>query len=60
MTLNGLLASHSFAAWAEGLAIDLDRLLRAQDGDRPAFAIVALSHLSIRSASSSSHCCSAS
>ena len=46
MTLNGLLASHSFAAWAEGRAIDLDRLLRAQDGDRPACAIVALSHLS--------------
>ena len=46
MTLNGLLASHSFAAWAQGPDVDLDRLLRAQDGDRPACAIVALSHLS--------------
>jgi hypothetical protein len=46
VTLNGLLASHSFAAWAEGPDIDLDRLLRAQDGDRPACAIVSLSHLS--------------
>jgi hypothetical protein len=45
-TLNGLLASHSFAAWAEGRDIDLDRLLHAQDGKRPACAIVALSHLS--------------
>jgi Helicase HerA, central domain len=46
VTLNGLLASHSFAAWAEGPDIDLDRLLRAHDGDRPACAIVSLSHLS--------------
>jgi Helicase HerA, central domain len=46
VTLNGLLASHSFAAWAEGQDIDLDRLLHAQDGKRPACAIVALSHLS--------------
>lgn len=46
VTLNGLLASPSFAAWAEGRAIDLDVLLRAQDGDRPACAIVSLSHLS--------------
>jgi hypothetical protein len=46
VTLNGLLASHSFAAWAEGPDIDLDRLLRAQDGNRPACAIVSLSHLS--------------
>jgi hypothetical protein len=45
-TLNGLLASHSFAAWAAGRDIDLDRLLHAQDGKRPACAIVALSHLS--------------
>jgi hypothetical protein len=41
-----LLASPSFAAWAEGPDIDVDRLLRAQDGNRPACAIVALSHLS--------------
>jgi hypothetical protein len=46
ITLNGLLASHSFAAWAEGPGIDLDRLLRAHDGKRPACAIVSLSHLS--------------
>ncbi len=46
VTLNGLLASHSFAAWAEGPDIDLDRLLRVQDGERPACAIVSLSHLS--------------
>jgi Helicase HerA, central domain len=46
VTLNGLLASPSFAAWAEGPAIDLDVLLWAQDGDRPACAIVSLSHLS--------------
>jgi hypothetical protein len=46
VTLNGLLASRSFAAWAEGPDIDLDRLLRSQDGARPACAIVSLSHLS--------------
>jgi hypothetical protein len=46
VTLNGLLASRSFAAWAEGPDIDLDRLLRAQDGERPACAIMSLSHLS--------------
>src|SRR5262245_20450962 len=45
-TLNGLLASPSFAAWAQGQDIDLDRILHAQDGRRPACAIVALSHLS--------------
>ena len=45
-TLNGLLASPSFAAWAEGQGIDLERLLHAPDGKRPACAIVALSHLS--------------
>src|SRR5262245_18364700 len=45
-TLNGLLASPSFAAWAQGQDIDLDRIVHAQDGRRPACAIVALSHLS--------------
>lgn len=45
-TLNGLLASLSFAAWAEGQDIDVDQLLHAPDGKRPACAIVALSHLS--------------
>ncbi|HET6835548.1 MAG TPA: helicase HerA-like domain-containing protein [Acidimicrobiales bacterium] len=46
VTLNGLLASHSFAAWAEGPDIDLDRLLQSADGERPGCAIVSLSHLS--------------
>jgi Helicase HerA, central domain len=46
VTLNGLLASRAFAAWAEGPDLDLDRLLKAQDGARPACAIVTLAHLS--------------
>lgn len=46
MTLNGLLASRAFAAWAEGPDLDIDRLLRSADGSRPACAIVSLSHLS--------------
>jgi DNA helicase HerA-like ATPase len=46
MTLNGLLASRSFAAWAEGPDLDIDRLLRSGDGTRPACAIVSLAHLS--------------
>jgi hypothetical protein len=46
MTLNGLLASRAFAAWAEGPDLDIDRLLRSADGRRPACAIVSLSHLS--------------
>jgi hypothetical protein len=46
MTLNGLLASRSFAAWAEGPDLDLDRLLRSADGARPACAVVTLAHLS--------------
>jgi hypothetical protein len=45
MTLNGLLASRAFAAWAEGPDLDLDRLLRSGDGSRPACAIVSLAHL---------------
>jgi hypothetical protein len=45
VSLNGLLASRSFAAWAEGPAIDIDRLLRSEDGERPGCAIVSLSHL---------------
>ena len=45
MTLNGLLASRAFAAWAEGPDLDLDRLLRSADGARPACAIVSLAHL---------------
>jgi hypothetical protein len=46
MTLNGLLASRAFAAWAEGPDLDLDALLRSQDGAKPACAIVSLAHLS--------------
>lgn len=45
MTLNGLLASPSFAAWAAGPPLDLDALLRAPDG-RPRAAIVTTAHLS--------------
>jgi hypothetical protein len=46
MTLNGLLASRAFAAWAEGPDLDIDRLLASADGSRPACAVVSLSHLS--------------
>jgi hypothetical protein len=46
MTLNGLLASRAFAAWAEGPDLDIDRLLASADGTRPACAIVSLGHLS--------------
>jgi hypothetical protein len=42
--LNGLLASSSFAAWAQGVPVDMDALLRP--GGRPAAAIVTLAHLS--------------
>ena len=45
MTLNGLLASRTFAAWAEGPDLDLDALLRARDGSRPGCGIVSLAHL---------------
>jgi hypothetical protein len=45
MTLNGLLASRTFAAWAEGPDLDVDALLRARDGSRPACGIVSLAHL---------------
>jgi hypothetical protein len=43
--LNGLLASPSFAAWAEGPALDIDAMLRTADG-KPAAAIVTIAHLS--------------
>ena len=46
VTLNGLLASRAFAAWAEGRELDLDQLLRSSDDSKPACAIVSLSHLS--------------
>ena len=43
--LNGLLASPSFAAWAEGPPLDIEGLLRTPDG-QPAAAIVTIAHLS--------------
>jgi hypothetical protein len=45
MTLNGLLASRTFAAWAEGPDLDIDALLRSGDSSRPACGIVSLAHL---------------
>jgi hypothetical protein len=45
MTLNGLLASRTFATWAEGPDLDIDALLRSGDGSRPACGIVSLAHL---------------
>ncbi len=44
MKLNGLLASPSFAAWAEGEPLDIQSMLWDQAGD-PRAAIVSLSHL---------------
>ena len=46
MTLNGLLASRTFAAWSEGRDLDIEQLIAAGDGTKPACAIVSLSHLS--------------
>ncbi len=45
LRLNGLLASPSFAAWAQGVPFDIDRLLKSADG-KPAAAIVTIAHLS--------------
>lgn len=45
MRLNGLIASPSFASWMQGPAIDIDRLLRTEDG-RPRASILYLPHLS--------------
>ncbi|MEM9710710.1 MAG: DUF87 domain-containing protein [Actinomycetota bacterium] len=45
LRLNGLLASPSFAAWAHGDPLDIERLLWP-DGERPAAAIISLAHLS--------------
>jgi hypothetical protein len=44
LALNGLLASPSFAAWNQGVAIDIDAMLRDPDG-RPRAAIVSIAHL---------------
>ena len=45
MRLNGLLASPSFAAWAQGPALDIDALLHDPAG-RPRCAILTTAHLS--------------
>lgn len=45
MKLNNLLASPSFAAWAEGDPLDVDTLLTAPDG-RPRVSILNIAHLS--------------
>lgn len=45
MQLNGLLASPSFAAWAEGPALDIQSMLYSADGS-PRCAIVTTAHLS--------------
>jgi hypothetical protein len=44
MKLNGLLASPSFATWAEGAPLDIERMLWGDDGKARA-AVVSLSHL---------------
>jgi hypothetical protein len=44
MKLNGLLASPSFAAWAEGAPLDISAMLWDGNGD-PRAAVVALGHL---------------
>lgn len=44
LRLNGLLASPSFAAWAEGEPLDLPSMLWDQTG-RPRAAVISLSHL---------------
>lgn len=45
MKLNGLLASPSFAAWGEGVPLDIASMLEG-DGGRPKAAIVSIAHLS--------------
>jgi hypothetical protein len=44
MRLNGLLASPSFGAWMAGTPLDIDSMLRTDDG-RPRCAIVTTAHL---------------
>ena len=45
MKLNGLLASASFAAWADGEPLDIDAMLHSPDG-KPSAAIITVAHLS--------------
>ncbi len=44
MRLNNLLAAPSFEDWREGEPLDIERLLRAQDG-RPRLSIISTAHL---------------
>ncbi|MEL7155911.1 MAG: helicase HerA-like domain-containing protein, partial [Actinomycetota bacterium] len=44
LKLNGLLASPSFAAWAQGAPLDIEQMLWSADGD-PRAAVVSLHHL---------------
>lgn len=45
MQLNGLLASPSFAAWSQGVPIDIGSMLSTEDG-RAACSVIYLAHLS--------------
>ena len=45
MSLNGLLASPTFAAWMQGVPLDIQKILYGDDG-RPRTAIFSISHLS--------------
>ena len=45
MKLNGLLASPSFAAWADGAPLDIESMLYTTDG-KPRAAVVSIAHLS--------------
>lgn len=45
MSLNGLLASPSFAAWGQGIPLDIGALLATPEG-KPRCAIVSIAHLS--------------
>ncbi|MCB1219002.1 ATP-binding protein, partial [bacterium] len=43
MTINNVLASPSFGAWAEGQPLEIDALLHAPDG-RPRVSVVSIAH----------------
>lgn len=45
MRANNLLAAPGFSAWLEGEPLDIDRMLRADDG-RPRLSVVSIAHLS--------------
>jgi len=45
MKLNGLLASPSFAAWGDGVPLDIASMLESKEG-KPRAAIVSIAHLS--------------